>query len=565
MPISFKQAGSLFVGGANINIFPSGNTFAISGSPFQGGIGSGITGVTSAGTGQYLFLLPNLSENNILQKAISAGTGMNISEDGLSEILTFSVNSANFGSAVTGLTSAGTGNRLIFSSITNNNLVQKSLSGGTGIAIIDSGTGTLTFSSTSTASGTIISGTNAGTGVAIFSAASGSNLVFRRILSGSNIGVYLSGNDIVISGSSGAINGVTGVTNVGGGGAILSSVTSGILYARTILGSNGIDVVESGNNIIVRPVTTTTANRLFFVGTSGALTVDDEFQIDATNGTMTIGFTAPQNNTTSRLLLAGGTAAISQIRLTAFSTAYSGTTAGDIWYNSTSGNSLFFNKSAGTPTPFIFKDNNNSLTGTTIGRILEADINGTLSATRVPITIGVFNVITSKTISNTTVETSILTTGGTFMYGTNLLNSSNHASNPQLIAGKKYRFNSRGIISGISGTFYGKMQIGSVLIASSNTFTLSTSLSGGSYFEIDTTFTITDVGATGKTIGSGKFLTNSTSLDNDVTRQIVGINSLGSVTINTTSDQYFDFIIDFSTASTTNAVVINEATLEYLN
>jgi hypothetical protein len=561
MPISFKQAGSLFVGGANINIFPSGNTFAISGSPFQGGIGSGVTGVTSAGTGQYLFLLPNLSENNIIQKAISAGTGMNISEDGLSEILTFSVNSANFGSAVTGLTSAGTGNRLIFSSITNNNLVQKSLLGGTGIAIIDSGTGTLTFSSTSTASGTIISGTNAGTGVGIFSAASGSNLVFRRILSGSNIGVYTVGNDIVISGASGAINGVTGVTNVGTGSILLSSVTAGVLIARTISGSNGIESVESGSNILVRPVNTT-ANRLYIASTGGLLTTDNNFQIDATNGTMSIGTAV---STTSRLLIANGTAAISQIRLTAFPNAYTTATAGDIWYNSTSGNSLFFNKSAGTPTPFIFKDNNNSLTGTTIGRILEADINGTLSATRVPTTIGVFNVITSKTISNTTVETSILTTGGTFMYGTNLLNSSNHASNPQLIAGKKYRFNSKGIISGISGTFYGKMQIGSVLIASSNTFTLSTSLSGGSYFEIDTTFTITDVGATGKTIGSGKFLTNSTSLDNDVTRQIVGINSLGSVTINTTSDQYFDFRIDFSIASTTNAVVINEATLEYLN
>ena len=141
MPLSFRQAGSLFVAGPNINIYPSGNTFAISGSASGGGGGSGVTG----------------------------------------------------------LTSAGTGNRLIFSSLTNNNtvLVQKSLSAGTGIAIIDSGTGTLTFSSTSTASGTIISGTNAGTGVAIFSSASGSNLVFRRILSGSNIGVYLSGNDIV--------------------------------------------------------------------------------------------------------------------------------------------------------------------------------------------------------------------------------------------------------------------------------------------------------------------------------------------------------------------------------
>jgi hypothetical protein len=564
MPISFKQAGSLFVAGPNISIYPSGNTFAISGSASPGGVGYGVTGITSAGTGNRL-IFSSITNNNLVQKSISAGTGISIVETA-NATLTFSTTGVGIGSAVTALTSSGTGNRLIFSSLTNNNttLVQKSLSAGTGIAIIDSGTGTLTFSSTSTASGTIISGTNAGTGVAIFSSASGSNLVFRRILSGSNIGVYLSGNDIIISGASGAINGVTGVTNIGGGSSVLSSVTSGVLIARTISGSNGIEAVESGSNILVRPVNTT-ANRLYIAGTGGALTVDDEFQIDTTTGTMTLGFTVPTSNVTSRLLIAGGSASVSQIRLTAFPTAYSGTTAGDIWYNSTSGNSLFFNKSAGTPTPFIFKDNNYSLTGTTIGRILEADINGTLSATRVPTTIGVFNVITSKTISNTTVETSILTTGGTFMYGTNLLNSSNHASNPQLIAGKKYRFNSRGVISGISGTFYGKMQIGSVLIASSSTFTLSTSLSGGSYFEIDTTFTITDVGATGKTIGSGKLLTNSTSLDNNISRQIVGINSLGSLTINTTSDQYFDFLIKFSTASTSNSIVMSEATLEYLN
>ena len=514
MPLSFKQAGSLFVAGPNISIYPSGNTFAISGSASGGG---GITGVTSAGTG----------------------------------------------------------NRLIFSSTTGTTLVQKSLSAGTGIAIIDSGTGTLTFSSTSTASGTIISGTNAGTGIAIFSAASGSNLVFRRILSGSNIGVFLSGNDIVISGTSGAINGVTGVTNVGGASSVLSSVTSGVLIARTISGSNGIETVESGNNILVRP-SNTAANRLYIAGTGGLLTTDIDFQIDATFGTMAIGFNADQSNITSRLLIAGGSATVSQLRLTAFAAAYtSTTTTGDIWYNSTSGNSLFFNKSANAPTPFIFKDNNYSLTGqpvsfssTTGFRILESDTGGTIFATRYLNTLGVFTTITSKTISNTTLETSVLLTGATFLYGDNLLNRSTHGTNPHLVFGKKYRFNARGIISGTSGgTFYGKMLLGSSLIASSSTFNINQSLNNN-YFEIDTTFTILDVGINGRVIGSGKMLTDATSLISGVSRPIVAINSLGGltgVTINTTSDQFFDFTIYFSTASTTNGIVINEATLEYLN
>lgn len=499
MPISFKQAGSLFVAGPNISIFPSGNTYAISGSASGSGSGSGVTGVTSAGTG----------------------------------------------------------NILIFSSTTvNKNLVQKSLSASTGIAIIENA-GTLIFSSTSASNGTIISGTNAGTGFPIFSAAVGSNLVFRRILSGTNIGVYTVGNDIVISGTTGAINGVTGVTNIGGAASVLSSVTSGILVSRTISGSGGIDATESGNFILIKP-TNTSANRLYIAGTGGLLTTDAAFGADTTTGSIGIGGAAV---TTTRLFLAFGTASVSQLRLEKYAATYTGATDGDIWYN-TVGNTLKFKKS-GTTTDFIFKDNNQSLTGTTTGRILETDITGTLSATKLPTTIGVFNVITSKTISNTIVETSILTTGGTFMYGTNLLNSSNHTSNPQLIAGKKYRFNSRGIISGTSGTFYGEMVLGSVLIASSSTFTLATSLSGGSYFEVDTTFTITDVGASGKVIGSGKMMTDNTLLS--TTSPIVSIASLSSKTINTTSDQYFDFFIKFSSANTRNAVIMSEATLEYLN
>jgi hypothetical protein len=503
MPISFRQAGNLFVAGPNITIYPSGNTFAISGSASGGGGGN----------------------------------------------------------AVTGLTSAGTGNRLIFSSTTGTTLVQKSLSGGTGIVIIDSGTGTLTFSSTSTSSGTIISGTNAGTGVAIFSSATGSNLVFRRILSGSNIGVYTSGNDIVISGASGAINGVTGVTNVGGGSNVLSSVTSGVLIARTILGSNGIDVVESGNNIIVRPVTTTTANRLFFAGTSGALTVDDEFQIDATNGTMTIGFNAPQNNTTSRLLLAGGTAAISQIRLTAFPTAYSGATAGDIWYNSTSGNSLFFNKSSSAPTPFIFKDNNYSLTGATNGRILQVLSSGTIDVLGTYTQLGIFNSIISTTISGTS-ELNVFNTGSTFLIGTNILNSSTHGTTPQLIVGKKFRFNARGTITTPAssvGNLTVKMKLGSVVVASAMT-TPYPSLNN--YFEIDCTFTIRSQGPSGTVIGSGKMLAGDTYLTLD--RQIVQIPSLGTITINTTVDTPFTLTLQNS-SQPNNIYVINEATLEYLN
>jgi len=518
MPISFRQAGSLFVAGPNINIYPSGSSgfYAISGSASGGGSGTAVTGVTSAGTG----------------------------------------------------------NRLIFSSTTGTTLVQKSLSAGTGVAIIDDGAGTLTFSATS--AGGIISGTNVGTGTAVFSGVVGTNMVFRTLRGGLNANVFLSGTNIVISATTGAINGITALTNVGGGIAVASSITNNTLIARTLSGSNGIDVVESGNLVIVRPSSALTANRFIIAGTGGALTTSDFYQTDSTVGTMTLGFNTPTSNVTSRLLIEAGSASISQIRLTPFTARYTGATAGDITYNSTSGNSLLFNKTTTLQTPFIFKDNNFSLSSTTpitvtntsAFRVLEADTGGTLFAARFLNALGVFTTITSKTISNTAVETSVLSTGGTFLYGDNLLNRSSHGTNPHLVVGKKYRFNARGIISATTGgTFYGKMLIGSSLIASSTTFNLNTSLNNN-YFEIDTTFTILDVGTNGKVIGSGKMLTDSSSLVNSVNRPIVGINALGGltgVTVNTTSDQFFDFTIDFGTASLTNAITITEATLEYLN
>jgi hypothetical protein len=555
MPLSFKQAGSLFVAGPNISIFSSGNTYAISGSPSSAGVGYGVTGVTSAGTGQYLFLSGTIVNNNLIQKSISAGTGIVISEDAFSTTLIFRTTGSSLGSAVTGLTSAGTGNRLFFSSVTNNgtNLVQKSLSGGTGIAIIDSGTGTLTFSSTSTSNGTIISGTNAGTGVPIFSSASGSNLIFRRIISGSNIGVYLSGNDIVISGTSGAINGVTGITNIGGGSNILSSITSGVLIARTISGSNGIEVIESGSNILVRPLNTT-ANRLYIAGTGGLLTTDTNFQVDATVGTMSIGAAV---STTSRLLLAAGSATISQLRLGPFAAAYTGATQGDIWYNSTSGNSLFFNKSTSAPTPFIFKDSNYSLTGTTNNRILQTDTTGTINAINYPTQLGIFNIITSTTISGTA-ELSTINTATTFTVGTNILNSSVHGTTPQLITGKKFRYNAKGTITSTlasPGNITSRLKLGSTIIVSATSASISASMSG-KYFEIETTFTIRSQGATGKAIASGRILMDDTS-------PIYGIPSLGEITVDTTTDKIFDFTLILSNGS--NVITITESTLEYLN
>jgi hypothetical protein len=241
--------------------------------------------------------------------------------------------------------------------------------------------------------------------------------------------------------------------------------------------------------------------------------------------------------------------------------AYSGATAGDIWYSTSSGNSLFFNKTTSTPTPFIFKDNNNSLTGTSNNRIIQLDTGGTLNSFLNVFNLGIFNSITSTTISGTS-ELSVINTGATVLIGTNILNSSSHGTAPQLITGKKYRFNARGTINtdGTPGTLTSKLKLGSVIIASAAT-ALQVNINGN-FFEIDCTFTIRNQGVSGKVIGSGKMLTDWVYL-NSGTSPIASITSLGEVTINTTVDTAFDFTLQNSLAG--NNINIYEATLEYLN
>ena len=565
MPLSFRQAGNLFIAGPNINIYPSGSSgfYAISGQAGGGGGGgTAVTGLTSSGTGNRLVFSTITSNNTVLvQKSLSAGTGVSIVDDGAGT-LTFNSTAPSIGTYVSGITSAGTGNILALSgTLVNNRIVQKSIAQGNGISVTDNGAGTVTVSSTIL--GTIISGQNVGTAIGVFSGVAGSNLVFRTLRGGLNTNVFLSGTNIVISATTGAINGITALTNIGGGIAVASSITNNTLIARTLFGTNGIDVVESGNLVVVRPSSALTTNRFIIAGPNGALTTSDFYQTDSTVGTMSLGFTTDQANVTSRLLIAQGSASISQIRLTPFAARYTGATAGDITFNTSSGNTLLFNKTTTLQTPFIFKDNNFSLTSTTDNRILQVDTGGTLTNFYYTTNFGVFNSITSTTVSGTT-ERSILTTASTVLIGTNVLNSSLHGTTPQLVIGKKYRFNAKGTITTASsgaGSLIAIMELGSVVIASSST-ALQTSLSSN-YFEIDCTFTIRGQGTTGTVMGSGKMLTDAQYLSLS-TSPIAPITSLGVRTIDTTVDTPFDFTLRNS-SNGNNIYVINEATLEYLN
>ena len=522
MPLSFRQAGNLFLEGPNINIYPSGNTFAISGSaPSTGG---GFTGLTSAGTGQYLVASP----------------------------------------------------------ITSNDLIYKSLSGASNISINDDDNGTLTFLIAGAGTGTIISGVNVGTNansIGFFTGLSttinaNDTLAFRNILEGPNVNVTLStanNGDILISrGSPTLVNQIspigTGTQPVGVGARVLSAISStNLMVARTISGTSGFSqsivnnasvtgatsAITASTLVNIIP-TNTTASRLYISNATSQLTTDVDFQIVATTGTMAIGFTIEQNNTTSRLLLAAGTANISQIRLTAFSTEPTNPSDGDIWY-STSGNTLKFYKN-NISTDFIFKDNNNAFSG--FSSILLVDTGGTITPSYNN-SFGKFVTLSSVTLTDTTTETSIISS---ILTGSTTLFSSTNQYAPDLSKSKKFRFTANGtLVTSSLVNLILNIKIGSTVIGLVNNYGLSNPING--YFDIDYTFTIRSTGATGSVFGSGKILSDVPLNSSNTNSYPIGIYT-NTTTLDTTSDQTFDCTVQFNTTGT--VLTINEASLESL-
>jgi hypothetical protein len=413
------------------------------------------------------------------------------------------------GGGVTGVTSAGTGNRLLLSgTVVNNNIVQKSLLAGSNVSITDSN-GTITISSTG------------GTGT------------------------------------------VTGATSAGGGIAIYQSATTDTLTFRSISGSNGFEATSVGSLAIVRPVAAArTANRMLVTDGSGNMTTNANIQIEQTIGGIGIGGVG--GVATARLQIQAQSASIAPLRFNKTATDYTGAIDGSVWYL-TSGNTLKFYKS-NISTEFIFKDNNTTLTGTSNNRVVQADSSGSISASASIVSFGLFNVITSTTITNTTTETSIIPTGGTQLVGSNILNASSNPTSPQLVAGKKFRFTANGTIATDSsaGVLTARLKLGSLVVASVSGFNLHNSISAPNNFYIESSFTIRTQGASGTVIGGGYMQTDHTSLLSNQ-QNIVGLNNLGSLTIDTTTDKAFDFTFQFGTASANNIITINEATLEYLN
>lgn len=384
---------------------------------------------------------------------------------------------------------------------------------------------------------------------------------YIQLSGGTNVTINTSadGSIYTINAASGPSGGgFSAATSVGNGLSIISSATNNTLRLFTLSGTNGL-VVSTAATGLMTFRGPNTANRVFITDASGNMVNSDFLFTDDTNDTLGIGIAA---TTTATLLLPAQTATKTPLRFTKAATEYTGAVDGSIWYSS-SGNTLKFQKNT-TASDFIFKDNNIAFTGATAGRVLIADGSGTISTGRDVVNFGVFNMLTSTTITNTTSETSILNTGGTVFYGTNVLAAST-AATAMLVAGKKYRFSAKGTVATTSsaGTLRARAKLGSSIIGDNSGITLSNNISIPNVFSIDFTFTVRSQGASGTVIGSGMIFSDVTV--GGAGEHFIPIYNQGVVTIDTTTDKVFDFTFQFGTASPNNFIIINEATLEYLN
>ena len=569
MPLSNKQLGNTFIQGQNIIIYPSGNSYVISKPDTES---YGATGVVGAGQDSFpeailgvdyfvpIYLFQDLSGPNstMIYKSFSAGTGIGIIDSNNTLIFTAITPTIN---GLTSFTSAGTGNILLLSTaITSNTLFYKTLSGTSNLSVNDDNNGTLTFSFAGSGAGTIISGINIGTGVDVFTGLStttnpNDTLAFRNLLAGPNITIATSvdnDGDILISRGSPTL--VNQISNIGDGTRVLSSITTTrLLAARTISGANGFTSSNPASPTIVRLVpTNTTASRLYISDATSQLTTNANFGADTTSGSLSIGAAV---STTSRLLIAAGTAAISQIRLTAFSAATS-LIDGDIWY-STSGNTLKFYKN-NISTDFIFKDNNYAFSGVS-NAILLTNTAGNISQKYIN-SFGLFNALSSVTISNTTSETSTISP---VLTGSTTLFASTNAYNPELGIGRKYRFSARGILgSDVPPVNLNiRIKLDSTIISSSSTITIGAIDPISLEFDIESTFTVRN---SGLIVGSGKMIFSAPPSDIGGNPVIFGIYSQNA-TIDTTSNKVFDCTAQLDVADPTNFITIYESTLEILN
>jgi hypothetical protein len=430
--------------------------------------------------------------------------------------------------------------------------------------------------------GTIISGTNIGTGIGVFQGLQTTTILndtlgFYSLLQGDNVGIITNDNgEIVINRGRTVVN---TILNQGGGARVFTGITGSSIIARTISGSAGLtsalfnspttgaSSAITANTLVRIAPTNTTASRFYIEDSSGNFTTNANFTLDTTSGVIGIGSAV---SVLTRLLIGAGTSAITQLTLTPSSSEPISPTDGDIWYNTS--NELKMQKGSIT-SEFLFGNFNNALTAQTgtSSSLLFLDSGGTITTIDSDInrprhmnSFGLFNALSSVTISDTTTETSIISP---VLTGSTTLLSSNNSYNPELVVGRKYRFSARGILgSDVPPVNLNiRIKLGSTIISSSSTISIGSGTVDpiNLEFDIESTFTVRN---SGLIVGSGKiiFSAPASGLGGAGELFIFGVYSQNA-TIDTASNKVFDCTVQLDVADPTNFITIYESTLEVLN
>jgi len=235
----------------------------------------GITGITSAGTGNIL-LLSTVTNNTLVYKSISAGTNISISENNGTVVFN------NTFTGITTATSLDNGVKVLFSSNTTN-LAFATLSSQTPslLNIISSSTGVILFSAAtppSSSSSGITTATSLGGGVRLLFSSDTSNLAFATLSSQtpSTLRIISSSTGLILF--SAITSGGSNVTlsSAGTGNTLLiSSVTNNNIVQKSISAGTKTSITDDGNGTITiatqEEVTGGQARNLALYRTSAAI------------------------------------------------------------------------------------------------------------------------------------------------------------------------------------------------------------------------------------------------------------------------------------------------------
>lgn len=221
------------------------------------------SGITSAITvGSAFSSISGINNSVLYLKSFSAGGSLTIID--LGDKLLFSGGSSTGGGG-TGFTDAqnvGNGARLL-SSYTPTTLYFRTLSATTGLGIYESGDYILFSANTSTFFSGVTGATNIGSGIGLFSSNTENNLLFKTLTGGSGISVYTQGNLVFISATTQTAStlpytGFTGFTSISGGVNLLSANTPYSFVQKALVGLGGVSITENNGIVSISSTTSST-------------------------------------------------------------------------------------------------------------------------------------------------------------------------------------------------------------------------------------------------------------------------------------------------------------------